>query len=53
MNTINMGQRLGAIAAAASITFSIVWSLSVYAYGEPPAFLPWLVAKPAPLKACS
>ena len=54
MKPVNAKGRVGAVAMAISITFSIVWALSSYAY-ERPAETPLsqAVAKHAPLKACS
>ena len=37
MNPVEARQRVGAIAMAVSITFSIVWALSSYAYARPAA----------------
>ena len=53
MTPIHAGQRVGAVAMALSITFSIVWALSSYAYARPvEAGLPQ-AAKLALPKACS
>lgn len=36
MKKIEARQRAGAAAIALSVTFSIVWAVAAYAYGEPP-----------------
>jgi hypothetical protein len=37
MKTVNLKQRIAAVASAISITFAIVWALSSYAYAPPAA----------------
>lgn len=35
MTTVDLKQRLAAVATAVSVTFSIVWGLASYAYAQP------------------
>jgi hypothetical protein len=35
MKTVDIGQHLAAAAMALSVTFSVVWALSSYAYAKP------------------
>lgn len=37
MKRVDARQQLGALMVAMGITFSIVWALSAYAYGEKPS----------------
>ena len=54
MSSVDAKQRAGAMTMAISITLSIVWALSSYAYGGPPgAGLSEPVSKIAPAKTCS
>jgi len=51
---VDSRQRAGAMTLAISITLSIVWALSGYAYGEPPAAgLSQTASKIAAAKSCS
>jgi hypothetical protein len=53
MSSVDIKQRAGAMMVAISITLSIVWALSSYAYrGPPPAGFSQL-SKIAPAKTCS
>ena len=54
MNAVDAKQRAGAMTMAISITLSIVWALSSYAYGGPPAAgLSNTAGKMLPAKTCS
>jgi hypothetical protein len=54
MSAVDSKQRAGAMTMAISITLSIVWALSSYAYGEPPAAgLSQTASKIAAAKSCS
>jgi hypothetical protein len=54
MSSVDIKQRAGAMMMAISITLSIVWALSSYAYrGPPPAGFSETVSKIAPAKTCS
>jgi hypothetical protein len=54
MSAVDSKQRAGAMTLAISITLSIVWALSSYAHGEPPAAgLARTASKIAVAKACS
>ncbi|HEX9432745.1 MAG TPA: hypothetical protein VF936_08130 [Burkholderiales bacterium] len=54
MSAVDSKQRAGAMTLAISITLSIVWALSSYAYGEPPAAeLSQTASKTAAAKSCS
>lgn len=54
MKTIGTTQRAGAAALALGITFSIVWAVAAYAYGEPPATGPAQSAsRSVQAKSCS
>jgi len=54
VSSVNATQRAGAMTMAITITLSIVWALSSYAYEGPPAAgLSGTVSKSAPAKTCS
>ena len=54
MSAVDAKQRAGAMTMAISITLSIVWALSGYAYGGAPAAgLSDSVTKIGPVKTCS
>ena len=54
MCSVDAKQRAGAMTVAISITLSIVWAFSSYAYEGPPAAGPSQTAsKIAPAKTCS
>ena len=54
MKPVEAKQRVAAVAMAISITFSIVWALSSYAYERPgDTSLPQAAGKLAPQKTCS
>ena len=54
MKPVDTKRRIGAVAMAISITFSIVWAMASYAYERPSeSAVSQAAAKHAPLKACS
>ena len=53
MKQANAKQRIGAVAMALSVTFSIVWALSSYAYAKPSVAELSPAAKLTTLKSCS
>jgi len=54
MKPLQARQRVGAVAMAIGITFSIVWALSSYAYERPAETdLSQAAGKPALQKTCS
>lgn len=53
MKRVETQQRLGAVAMALGITFSIVWALSSYAYAKPAETELSPAAKLVALKSCS
>ena len=53
MNPVDTRDRLGAVAMALGITFSIVWALSSYAYAKPVEAELSPAAKLVALKSCS
>ena len=53
MKPVDTRQRIGAVAMALSVTFSIVWALSSYAYAKPAEAELSPAAKLVVLKSCS
>ena len=53
MKPVETQKRLGAVAMALGITFSIVWALSSYAYAKPTETELSPTAKLVALKSCS
>jgi len=53
MKPVEAGQRMGAVLMAISITFSILWALSSYAYARPAEADLSQAARLALQKSCS
>jgi hypothetical protein len=53
MRRVDAKQQLGALTLATSITFSILWGLSSYAYAKPAAGFTPTAKQIVQLRACS